>query len=201
VFTATYNFYLYQSGVDNNLQSKGGDTPYPSGVCQINSFLETQCTNNTPILDYGLYNSNANGFTVGISMTAAPTGSATTANYGYAGLPDSSGNCPVGLIPVRPWFASPASIIVGSPDGTPEGEQYPTSFINSGGTLNDTMVEAAQPPNFAVTRMQGNQPCDGNGNCGTLTFGSVTTTAESVAYQPNTPIVCAIPASLLSGLF
>ena len=105
MITATYSFYVFRSGVDSN--SPGGDSAFPGDICKRNNFLKIQCTGNTPQLRYGFFKDNADPFVVGITMTSAPEGQNTTSNYGFAALPDSAGNCPTGLIKVRPWVAQP----------------------------------------------------------------------------------------------
>jgi hypothetical protein len=200
VIGAAYNFYTYKSGEDSNLP--GGDSAFPADICKRNSFLKIQCTGNTPDLRYGFYKDSADPFVVGIQMTRAPEAaqgdtSPLTSNYGFAALPDSAGNCPTGLIKVRPWVAQPASIIQGSLDGTNPS----SSFINSNNSLNNTVVEQSAPAAFIVTRQPNIVPCDGiTGDCTNAVFGGQVQ-AQSVAYTPLTPVVCAIPPNLLIGLF
>jgi hypothetical protein len=204
VITASYNFYTYRSSVDSNNQ--GGDAPFPGDVCKRLNFLKIQCTGNTPVLHYGFYRTSADPFVVGISMTRAPeaaTGDTQplTDTYGFAALPDSSGNCPTGLLKVRPWIAQPASIVPSA--GTCPANGCPSSFINTG-NLNNTVVEAVQPANFIVSRAPNLNPCSNApatlGDCTNATFNGVMQ-AESVTYTGQTPVVCAIPPGLLSGLF
>ncbi len=192
---AAYNFYTYRSLTDQN--QAGGDSPFPTDICQRNNFLKIQCTGNTPDLRFGLYMDKASPFDVAITMTRAPEGDNLTAIYGYAAQTDSGGNCPAGLIKIRPWQAQPASIVQGSLGSNP-----PSSFINSNNSLNNTIVEqsANQPANFIVTRQPNQTACDGTGNCTNASFGG-TQQAESVAYTAMSPVVCAIPPALMSGLF
>ena len=197
VIGATYNFYVFRSGEDRN--ETGGDSAFPADICQRNSFLKIQCTGNTPDLRYAFYKDAVEPFVVGISMTRAPEGENLSANYGFAALPDSAGNCPTGLIKVRPWVAQPASIIPTGPNCPADG--CPSSFINTNNTLNNTVVEQTQPANFVVTRQPNQTPCDGTtGSCLGASFGGIIT-QQSVAYTGLTPVVCAIPPGLLSGLF
>ena len=197
VIGASYNFYVYRSGEDRN--ESGGDSAFPADICQRNSFLKIQCTGNTPDLRYGFYKDSVEPFVVGISMTRAPEGENLSANYGFAALPDSAGNCPTGLIKVRPWVAQPASIIPTGPDCPADG--CPSSFINTNNALNNTVVEQTQPANFVVTRSPNATPCDsGSGSCVAATFGGQVV-HQSVAYTGLTPVVCAIPPGLLTGLF
>lgn len=203
VISATYNFYTYRSGVASN--SGGGDFPFSGPICNRNSFLKIQCTNSTPSLRYGFYAEAVAPFLVGVQMTRAPEAVKgdnvpLVSVYGYAALPDNAGNCPVGLIKIRQWQAQPASIIQGM-----YGSNPPSSFINQGNNLSNTVVEASAPANFVVTRQPNQTPCAGSGSstpgdCTNATFGG-TTVAQSVSYTALTPIVCVIPPNLLSGLF
>jgi hypothetical protein len=201
VINAVYDFYTYRSGVGSN--SGGGDFPYGSAICNNNSFLKIQCTNSTPQLEYGFYTDPVAPFLVGVQMTRAPEAAQgdntpLVANYGYAALPDNAGNCPLGLMKIRQWQAQPASLVQGGLD------PYPTSFINQGNNLSNTVVEAVAPSNFNVNRQPNTTPCTTGGttpgDCSQATFGG-TLTAESVPYTALTPIICVIPPSLLSGLF
>ncbi|HEY8279743.1 MAG TPA: hypothetical protein VIH99_08975 [Bdellovibrionota bacterium] len=199
VITATYNFYTYRSGVDSN--SGMTDSPFPGDICKRNTFLKIQCTPGAALLRYGFYAEAADPFIVGIQMTRAPEGDNLQANYGYAALPDSSGNCPIGLVKVRPYVAQPASIIQGSLGNN----NPPSSFINTNNSLNNTVVEESAPsPNFTVTRSPNAVACDPagptTGDCTNATFAG-STDVQSVSYTALTPVVCAIPKDLLGGLF
>lgn len=195
LITAAYNFYIYRSAEDSN--AAGGDSTFPADICQRTNFLKIQCAGNAPELRYGFYKELSEPFVVGITMTRAPEGENLTATYGYAALPDSAGNCPTGLIKVRPWVAQPASILSNMLEpGSP-----PTSFINTNNSLNNTLVEKDQPsPNFVVNRQKNAQACAASGDCTGATFAGLTQ-AQSVTYTSLTPVVCAIPSNLLGGLF
>ena len=148
------------------------------------------------------YKDATDPFVVAIQMKRAPTGENLTANYGFAALPDSAGNCPTGLIKVRPWVAQPASIVPTGPNCPNDG--CPSSFINSNNSLNNTVIESVQPSNFIVFRQPNVVPCAGAGttagDCTTAAFGGQLQ-AQSVAYTAFTPVICAIPPNLLTGLF
>ncbi len=131
-------------------------------------------------------------------MTRAPEGENLTASYGFAALPDSAGNCPMGLVKVRPWQAQPASLVPTGPQCPAYG--CPSSFINTNNSLNNTVVETAQPTNFVVTRQPNATACANDGKCNNATFGGQYQ-AQSVAYTALTPVVCAIPPALSNGLF
>ncbi len=195
VISATYNFYTYKSSTASN--APGGDTAFPSDICSRTDFVKIKCIGNTPDLRYGFYEQQVEPFTVAITMTRAPEDSSASI-YGYAALPDTAGNCPMGLIKIRPWVAQPASIVQGTID--PITPSPPSSFVNSGNTLNNTVVEESQPANFAVSRQANQTTCDGTGVCTNATFAGIST-AQSVAYVSYTPIVCAIPPGLLAGLW
>lgn len=194
VISARYNFYIFRSGEDRN--EMGGDTAFESPICGRNSFLKTQCTGNTPELRYGLYKDSVAPFVVGITLTRAPEGDNLSTNYGFAAVPDSSGACPPGLEKARPWLAQPASITEGSLDGM----NPPSSFINANNSLNNTLVETTQPQNFLVTRQANAVPCDATGDCTGAEFAG-SQQAQSVMYIALTPTVCVIPPSLLDGIF
>lgn len=193
VLTAPYSYYIYRSGVDSLPPS--GDYAFPGDICGRNNFLHVQCTGNTPDLRFGFYKEAAGPFVVAVNMTADPAGNSY--QYGFAALPDSAGHCPLGLVKARPWMAQPASITQGSLDGA----NPPSSFLNIGNSLSSTMVETGQPTPFAVIRQANQVSCDTTtGDCTNATFGSPTV-AETAPYTPLTPVVCVIPQSLLGGLF
>lgn len=206
IIRANYDFYLYEDTQGGNRGDKGGDTAFDSPICGYNQTLKISCTASTPSLRYGLYGAQAEPFIVAVTMTPAPEG--TNAIYGFAALPDSAGNCPTGLVKIRPHQAQPASLISGpNTQGCataavppPQG-QLPSSFVNNN-SLNNTLVEESSQvtSTFDVTREWNNTPCDGTGDCSAITFGG-TCTAQTVAYTALTPIVCAIPPSLATGAF
>ncbi len=201
LITATYNFYLYNSQNGGNLGSKQSDSAYEDLICE-RQFTKLACSG-APDLRWGLYAEKAGQFQVGITMTAnAEGGNDATSVYGFAALPDSAGNCPTGLIKVRPWQAQPQSIIQGSLGGNP-----PSSFVNQNNNLNNVVVEESQPANFSVTR-QPNTGLDApNGRCSHTTGSCVLAkfagsyTPFTTAYTSLTPVVCVIPKDNLSGLF
>lgn len=198
LITATYNFYLYQSSLGSNFNLKTTDVGFDEAICGRTSHLKISCTASSPDLRYGLYSELAAPFTVAISLTAAPIGDNTNAINGYAALPDTSGNCPTGLVKIRPWIAQPPSIVSGSLGSNP-----PSQFVNSGTNLMNTIVELnSQPDPFLVTRQPNQTACANNtnaDNCSGASFGG-STTPHSVAYTALAPVVCAIPKELLSGI-
>jgi hypothetical protein len=177
------------------MSSRGGDTPFPSSICNRNDFLQTQCTDSTPELRFGLYQTQVDPFVVGITLTASPMRGGSL--YGFAALPDSAGNCPAGLVKARPYIAQPQSLP--APGGTCPGDGCPSSFVNASGSLNDTVVEIEPPSSFSVLRQPNVVPCSGAGDCTAASFGAAVQ-AETVAYSPLGPVVCVIPPGLLTGL-
>jgi hypothetical protein len=193
VIGARYAFYTFRSRYDGNFP--GGDVAFPSDICKRNDFLSVRCAGSAPELRYGFYDSAQGPFAVAVHMTRAPSGDDREATYGYAALPDASGECPLGLVKARPWQAQPASITQGSLDGS----NPPSNFANSNNSLNDTRIETAPPANFLVTREPSLTPCAASGDCTNATFHGFAT-VQSVAYTPLTPVICVIPKEALGGL-
>lgn len=198
LISATYDYYLYSNTTTNNTSQKF-TASFWSAVCQRPEaeFARSSCGNSTPDLRYGLYSEAVAPFVVQIKMTRAPEGTDLTIPYGYATLPDSAGNCPTGLVPVRPWLAQPPSITYGSIDGI----NPPSNFLNTGeGVLNNTVIEVDQPSPFVVTRQKNVTTCAAGGSCALATFDGATQLSPTTAYTALTPVVCAIPKSLLTGI-
>jgi hypothetical protein len=201
---ANYQFYLYNSQMGGNLHEKGSGSVYEFPVCerQIEKF---RC-NSTPELRWGLYGERNGIFQVGITLTARPEGDYATSIYGFAALPDLAGNCPAGLVKIRPWVAQPESITEGSLDGL----NPPSSFVNQNNSLNNTLLELAPPANFQVLRMASKTPCEAQhsdpaprpapGSCRNAEFRGAALAKES-GYTALSPVVCAIPSEALQGLF
>ena len=200
---ASYAFYLYESesGTDSNLTAKGGDSYYSNSICDYSaSLVQTSCSGSATALQFGLYPTAVAPFTVAVSLTPSPTSTAAVVD-GYAALTDAAGNCPVGLVKIRPYLAQPSSIFLNSLGNN----NPPSSFINSNNTLNNTIVSlaTATPASFLVTRSPNSNPCSstlqdasGNFTCAAATVGG-TSTAETIPYAAQTPVLCAIPSSLL----
>lgn len=197
LISANYDYYLYQNAKGGNLNEKFTASYFPS-ICgrPDSEFARVSCGNSLPDLRYGFYSEMAGPFNVQVRLNKAPEGTDTTANFGYVSFPDENGECPTGLVQVRPWVAQPASIVGGSIDGW----NPPSNFVNTGnGVLNNTVIEEIQPWNFGVTRQRNSTPCMASGSCVEATFDG-TTQVQSVPYTPLTPVVCAIPKDLLIGL-
>jgi len=206
VIGAKYNFYTYPQRGGQPIPAEA--TLLPADICQRNNFLKIQCTGNTPDLRYGFYLESGGSFRCRHHHDAAPEGENLQATYGFAALPDSAGNCPSASLKVRPYVAQPSSIIQGSlAPPIANNNNPPSSFINTGNTLNNTVVEEAAPSNFVVSRQPNQTPCGPavplpvSPATARTQFSAETQQAQSVAYTPLTPVVCAIPKSLLSGLF
>lgn len=204
VISATYNYYLYTSQESNNISEKTLDVAFDAAICSNNNFLKLSCSSSTLDDRYGLYAENAAPFNVQITYTAKPEGTPTTATTGFAALPDSSGNCPTGLVKVRPWLAQPPSITAGSLGTNPA-----SNFINNG-SLNNTIVEdsTTTPSAFSISRAANATPCtaaltsgptDPGGDCSGITLG-VSAVAISTTYSGLTPVLCVIPKTLLGGI-
>jgi hypothetical protein len=205
LITAAYTFYIYNSQLGGNMSEKGSNSAYEQPICE-RQFNKLTC-DGTPDLRWGLYAEKTGPFQVAISMTANPEGENATGVYGFAALPDSGGNCPTGLVKIRPWEAQPQSIIAGSIDGT----NPPSSFVNQTNNLNDRQVEISQPSGFVVRRQANpntpatrcapaNSADPAPGSCRNVVFGG-SVTQQTVTYTGITPVVCAIPKDLMSGLF
>jgi hypothetical protein len=200
---APYSFYLYNSQLGGNLAKKGSSVAWESAICEWNPTVFKIACDGTPELRWGLYAEPAGIFQVALTMVANAVDSDATQVYGYAALPDSAGNCPTGLVKVSQWQAQPQSIIQGSIDGT----NPPSNFMNQSNNLNNKMVEEAQPSAFLVTRQKNQTACaaagstsPNEGSCVNMTLAG-TSTVQSVTYTKLTPVVCVIPKELIIGLF
>ncbi|MGE3262434.1 MAG: hypothetical protein AB7K68_11695 [Bacteriovoracia bacterium] len=200
---ANYDYYVFDNNAGGgNKNSKFTASFWPTICLRPDAeFARANCGSSSPDKRYGLYSEPAGPFTIKIQMTRAPEQLANTpdltSTYGYAAAPDSSGNCPTGLVQVRPYMAQPASITAGSIDGLNPA----SNFLNVGdGILNNTVIETSQPATFNVFRQPNQTQCSGvDGNCKTATFGGVST-VQAVAYTPLSPVVCVIPKALVDTL-
>jgi hypothetical protein len=205
LITAAYNYYLYNSQSGGNLAKKGSNVAWDSAICE-KQFPRLTC-DSTPEVRWGLYAEQTGIFQVGITMVANGVDSDASQIYGYAALTDSAGNCPTGLIKISQWEAQPASIIQGSINGS----NPPSSFVNQSNNLNNKIVEDANPATphspFLVFRASNAVPCAPTGStdpvpgsCRNVAFNGASQ-VQSVAYTKLTPVVCAIPKNLINGLF
>lgn len=207
LITAAYNYYLYNSQSGGNLNKKGSNVAWDSAICEKQ--LPRLTCDSTPEVRWGLYAEQTGIFQVGITMVANGVDSDASQIYGYAALTDSAGNCPTGLIKISQWEAQPQSIIQGSINGS----NPPSSFVNQSNNLNNKIVEDANPATphspFLVFRAANQTPCaptgsappnPAPGSCVNVTFNG-SSQVQSVAYTKLTPVVCAIPKDLINGLF
>ena len=152
-----------------------------------------------------MYAESSAPFNVQVTYTTKPDASPTTATTGFAALPDSSGQCPLGLVAARPWVAQPRSMM----PGTDPTQTLPSNFINNG-SLNNTVVElnGTAPAHMnimketnarACTAVGENGPSDPGGDCSRILLGAGRI-VQSNTYQPLTPMICVIPKDLLSGI-
>lgn len=190
---ARYSYYLYNGQGGGNLNEKGTDTPYESPICE-RQILKLRC-GGTPQVSFGLSSKRQGIYQAGVTLTPSPQGESRSRVYGWAALPDRTGNCPQGLVKIRPWMAQPQSIIEGSIDGTNPA----SSFINENNSLSDTRVEAEQPSPMAVIRNANNRRCAPvhsinpvPGSCENATF-LPDSVVQRVEYTALSPVVCAIP--------
>lgn len=205
LITAAYNYYLYNSQSGGNLNKKGSNVAWDAAICE-KQFPRLTC-DSTPEVRWGLYAEQTGIFQVGITMVANGVDADASQVYGYAALTDSAGNCPTGLIKISQWEAQPQSIIQGSINGS----NPPSSFVNQSNNLNNKIVEDANPASphspFLVFRAGNLTPCASAvstdpipGSCRNVAFNG-TSQVQSVAYTKLTPVVCAIPKDLINGLF
>ena len=210
---AAYGFYLHKSKRDSNFGSKPNDIFYPSSICGFTNSLKYSC-DNKPDLRYGLASRAQSVISVAISLTSKPEGGLESMNIsGYGALPDESGNCPIGLVKIRPYVAEPASILANqfSDSNCMIGTipNPPSNFINEG-SLNNILVDVLPPNEFTVTRKP-NTNCSfptgvcaprgvngvGVGDCSEAKFAPAFVQA-SYKYTALKPIICAIPKEVLT---
>ncbi len=199
LISATYNYY-YWKGVteagnfaDTDL---GTSTVYDPNICNKEVPKLTCDIFGAATLRWGLYNTKTGPFQIGVSFS--PKGSGTASTYGYAAKTDSAGNCPVGLVKVQSWIAVPQSIVQGMYSG---GTSPSSSFINTGISLSNTVLEATQPSDFLVNRQPNATTCDAASpySCAAATYGG-SVQVQSIDYVGLTPIICVIPSSLVDDV-
>lgn len=154
-------------------------------VCGLTSYSAWRCLDGSKVLLFGLYRREIPPFIVPVSLTRAPVGDALMSVYGYAAETDANGLCPVGLVKVKQWNASPPTL--GPADS---GGLYST-FRNDTGDLNNRIIESQQPKSFVISRHKSRTPCDGKGNCAFATFDEPAP-AFTTPYSPGGEF-CVIP--------
>jgi hypothetical protein len=183
LISADYTFYLFESPSRNNFGSLKQRIPFESPLCGLDHLTEYSCETPSEAA-YGLSTQPDSDFVVGVTLTSAPIGSGEplTELYGYAALPDSQGRCPANLVKARPWVARPSSVV----------DPYPSSFVNQGNSLNNSVVSVSQPGAFMVSVIPGTQPCSTTGDCSNWSAGG-RSELQTVDYFPEGPVVCVIP--------
>lgn len=192
---ATYSYYTFQAG--EGALPKFTASYYP-GICgrPEGEFARASCVGSTPDLRFGMYRESRAPFVARVQLTNAPEGEERISAVGFAALPDAGGECPAGLDPVRIWRASPSSITEGSIDGV----NPPSGFINVGLSLDDHVLETTAPSSFSVVRQANLVKCDiADGDCSNAQLGGLET-VQSVPYVATSPKACVIPKHLITDL-
>jgi hypothetical protein len=191
LITAKYDFYLYLSNLDNNFQERSGDSSFENSICGYAASLKTSCASPSQQAEYGLFREQMDPFVVSVHLSSNPDGGFGL--FGFAALPDASGDCPVGLVKAAPFTAYPQSM--------PIGRGLPSDFINKN-NLNNTRLSITQEglsSSFQVFSQANKTPCEfSTGDCTNVTFASARV-AQDVPYMRQSPTVCVIPRSLLVG--
>lgn len=197
LISANYSFYLFDNQYDGNRGEKFTSSYFP-GICgrPEAEFARFSCQSSVPDIRFGLYDRPAGIFHVKVYLSKAPEGTNLTRSYGFAAYPDAHGDCAPGLQRARAYVARPASIT----EGSINGYNPPSNFLNLGdGSLNDLVVDVAQPANFQVIRSPNTVRCaDMTGSCAGAQFGGMET-VQNVTYEPMMPNVCVIPKALFAG--
>lgn len=183
LYEANYKFYLYQNRNSSNFSLRGTSELFSSPVCGLRLERFICDPSQETKVEFGLSARSEGIFTVAVSLVPAPhLGGHTT---GFAAMLGSRGECPDGLVKIRPYYAYPASML----------DPLPSTFINRNGSLNSIQVASEKPEPFAVTRTPALTPCDARGRCQLPNGESYV--ASNAAYLGASPIVCAIPASAI----
>lgn len=201
LITAAYSFYAFKSQLDSSNYTGRPQTAVPyDAVCNRANIVRLNCSSSIPSLAFGLFSEPTSTFRLSVALNTKPEGENASVVQGYAALPDSAGECPLGLVKAQPWIAAPQSIIQGSIDGV----NPPSSFINADSKLNDIIVDLAQgsftPAKFNVNRAANTTPCSAaDGDCSGASWNS-TSIPQQVSYVPTTPVFCVIPKELVAPL-
>jgi hypothetical protein len=183
LYEANYKFYLYQHKNGSNFSLRGTSQQFSSPVCglRIERFICDQAQETK--IEFGLSARSEGIFNVAVSLVPAPhLGGHIT---GFAAMLGSRGECPDGLVKIRPYYAYPASML----------DPLPSNFINRNGSLNSIQVATEKPEAFSLIRTPAVTPCDARGRC-QLPDGEPHV-ASSATYVGASPIVCAVPASAI----
>ena len=142
---------------------------------------------------YGLTAIASAKFRIAITLTSGPEPDGQQVFVGFAATTDNNLNCPPGLVKIRPFQAFPST------HTDPTAPSDSSNFVNSDGSLNDTILEVGTntEDNFLLEKQENTVVCtDGvcpapNGGAGIV---------QNVAYDPLSPQLCAIPEFLLTDL-
>lgn len=182
LYEADYKFYLYRHKDGSNFAQRGTSAPFPAPVCGLQ--LEKHvCERGEPRMEFGLSAYNEGVFNIAISLVPAPHLGGFIS--GYAAMLDPRGNCPDGLVKIRPYYAYPPSML----------DPLPSNFINANGNLNSVVIATERPESFEVTRTPAETPCDARGRC-RFPDGE-THVASASPYVGASPVVCAVPPHMM----
>lgn len=181
--SADYEYYLFSTSSRSNFGQRGTSRFYDMPICGVN-MLRYSCDNTEPRLEFGLSERVEYPFNVLINLSYSPE---VAGSVGYAARLDRDGNCPEGLIKIRPSIAYPASI----------NYPLPSNFRNENGRLNSMVVrtEYRSLEPFKIWRTPAAIPCDRFGHCDAPT-GETYLMSQS-PYVDVTPVVCAVPPSAM----
>jgi|GEM_PF-4844399 len=177
-----FHYYSFRSEEEGE---KGEAIPVSTdSVCGNAAISPYRCRDGGKQVLFGLYRKEEPPFTMPISLTRAPVGEELISVYGFAAEPDASGICPAGLVKVRQWTSTPASIAG-------------TTFVNDIGQLNDRVLESLEPKAFSLTRQKNRSPCDGKGDCSFATFEDPVV-AQATSYTQGLE-ACVLPPYFLTA--
>lgn len=186
---AQYYYYLFQQ-VDlsqTNFSEKPTDIYYGNNqaICGVR-ILQISCSQ-TNVLKFGLSATQTAVFSQPIALVSSPTAQSSV-TVGYAASTDSNVNCPPGLVKIRPYQAVPSTYSGGF-----------SNFVNGDGKLNDYQIDTATATvaDFALVRIAPSGTCSG-GVCPAPT--GAPSTVQTAPHSALGPVLCALPASLISGI-
>lgn len=183
---ATYHYYSRWSE-----EERKSPDPIPvatDSACGLASFSAWRCLDGSKILLFGLYSREEAPFTLPVSLMRAPVGENLMSVVGYAAEPDAQGLCPVGLVKVRQWTATPPTL------APVEGSGAHSTFRNDTGELSNRVIEPQEPKAFVITRQKARNPCDGKGSCAFVSYEEPAP-AHTSGYSPGGEL-CVIPPSM-----
>jgi hypothetical protein len=116
-------------------------------------------------------------------------------------VPDNNLTCPPGLVLVRPYVATPPSLINGMTLDNGYGTlTQPTNFINNQNVYSDLVLDfvGATIANHSLNRKVG-QLCTAADTC-TEPVGADQIGIKTTAYVARTPYLCVIDKQFLTGI-